>query len=875
MKIIFSQAFLSDVTRKDTTIIITKYFLGKTIIEKWFDNWDELTSDDFVNGFNSNQKTTERKVEGLWESDNKNLKIYIKIDEAEAYNINNSLMDYNIGFFYYKNAYGEEKISWILLPDDITLDQYTPGRFGFSEYTSLNLILGSNMINIPTNSIPSLRCRLECEGETEETIFLEGHGVFRGIDLWTSPTSTDSLIYTSSVKDFIIGDKGKTFLGSDVFLNPEGVVGENPSEIKIPESVEIEIGNPGSESSNIFSVSSLGGTLYLKGSWSWKKYKVISTGWELIGTGKDNTLDTLPIGKITYVENIGEGIIGEINWKNKSIEILPFAFNNGTRTATISLQVPKLFPDGSIITLKSTPEISIYQRTSTSAWEIDFPGISMFEEIPLLELSKNAEKIVTGRTNQDFVIVTEKGKEPEEGNWVRLDLETTDSEITEEDIKVQLEKVSHSNLWWELKLKFSTVTQREIHPLKYILWMGDKSYEFYVYCGGAFTYSIGGIGGLMKVEIPKPVISSQTIKTFSISSSELLEIKEKDLNPSITEFQVYLKSNRGENLEATILPPVSKVGDLVFASSLSHRTIIPASLPNINSGVWIPVKVIGSGEIPTEEIWRISIKPQGSEGGEKTLEIHLKEGKLSGENIPAPESKSNILHFHSIGNCLEGWQGKGLGTIISEVKDIKSPELTYLLMWTKEEGYTQLVDFACFDKGGGIMQLLTHLPMNTEKNLKTGTLILREWGKEDNLWTSRFVQGYITSEVDPGEIQLSGSKNSIFPVESYMKVKGIEQEPTTKGKKDAREIITFPEIIDVEWLENSEKLELDGRRIEKKGDEYFPVFNVSPKYYSEEFKIHIKLKLKITLDPAYRELYGIKNTSIFLPVDLWINKPKL
>lgn len=872
MKIIFSRAFLSDVTRKDTTITITKYFLGKTIIEKWFDNWDELTSDDFVYGFDSNQRTTERKVEGLWESQNKNLKLHLWIDEAEAYNINNSLMGYNIGFFYYKNAYGDENFAWILLPDDISLDSYTPGRFGFSEYTSLDLILGSNMIDIPTSSIPNLQCRIECQGESEETIFLEGHGVFRGIDPW-NPKASDYPVYLSSIKDYIIGDKGTEFIGSDVFLSPEGVTQENPVILKIPKRIdEFYVVDPNSNRpTSGCNIIGEGRTLYFTGTYSWEKYKVFSWGWELIENGKDS-IDTLSCGEIVYNEsyNAGTGMVSGINWKNKSIDISTYLANNSRRSISVYIRVPILNPDNRVVIINSTP-IQIYQDVYSAIWEIDYPGtstvVSLGTEYPLIELIQGKEKVLIARTNQDFEINPTSSR-PSSTPWVRLDLDNFGNEIAEEDLKVTIEKISHNDLWWELRITFLTQTQRSLPPLKYTLWMGGKPYEFFVYCGGILSYS---------VKSPLAVISSPTPKTFSISTSELLEVLEREIDPGFEDYQVFIKSTMNEDLEATISPSSNLNVDMVFASTLSHRLIIPAALPNLENGVWIPVKILGSGEETTGDKVRINLKPKDSLEEGKNIELQIKEGKTIKSVLPKPKTPSSLLHFHSLGNCLEGWMKNKLGTVIDEVSVVKNPELTYLLMWTKEIGYTQVEKFACFGLGNGKNQLLTHFPQNIGDDVRSGILILREWGNNEDLWSSKFIQGSITGKIDPQKIQLSGPKNSIFPVISLLEVKGIERElPFMKKIEDSREIITSIDLIDVEWLENSDKLELEGRRIEQTSDnKFFPVFNVSPKYYKEEFEVHVKLNIKITLDQTFRELYGVEETSITLPIDLRINKPKL
>lgn len=441
MKIIFSQAFLSDASREDVTITLSKYFLGKTVIDTWYNGRDEITSKQAVEEFRENQRTSDMEVEGLWESDTKILRLHLQISELEAYNINNAVMEYNIGFFYYTLPTNdkEENIAFVLVPENVKSDDK---RIGIGSFDSLNLILGSNMINFPSTSF--IKSKLKCYKENTDLTFLEGHGVFRGVDIWTKPTSTNSMVYIDSVKDYIISGKEEEFAGTDLYITREGTINKDKSYTVINTVDFINITN----SPESLQVSHWGGDIVkLEGIWGWSSWKIEKGNWKKIGNGI-STLDQIPYGEFIYTDT--DKMLEKVDWYNKTFEINPCPISKDFRQVGIRIQC--LRPTSTGIEKIVSNEIIIYQDNSVSIWEVEYPSEEIRDEKHYFEVIRPESQTIFLRTNKDFKTIENRGDEPEIGNWFRFDYASDPYKY----LKIDFTKINHDDVWWELYIKFST-----------------------------------------------------------------------------------------------------------------------------------------------------------------------------------------------------------------------------------------------------------------------------------------------------------------------------------------------------------------------------------------------------------------------------------
>lgn len=854
MKIILSQDFILDGARRDSSLTMSKYFLAKSNGDFSFTGWEDLVSDSTISKFGTNSRTPELEIEGLWEEEpEKILKLHIELSESYAYNLNGEPMGFNIGYFYYINLRSEEKIAFVLLPDDLqkNKDVYITG----SSY-NLGIVLGSNMLNI---DLGKWEARVKCQGELEDTEFLEGHGMIRGINLWTAPDDLTKLVYKSSAKSYLLGGLRKEWECADLYPSPEGFVGENPSYVKIPTSISLLNQTPD------LMVNGLGGTVQLDGSWGWDEYSVISTETKYIRSGTSN-LASLPSGEIVISEDL-EGMIDSVDWRTKTIKVNACPQVDTLRTAGISLMSLGV----------SSPVTTIEQENSTSVWELNIPiqGYDM-EDRPIVRLDWATLRGITGRTNKEFTIVTEKGQEPKEGNWVRVDCDWTG---WQEYIGVVIDKVNHLDLWWDIKITLSPVFDKIIEtlpdtpPICYIVLGGSEIREFVI----EFPESLFP-------NIPRPTYSKilplqpieETPKEIEerrlwLSGSDLMEVDEVEISPESETFDISVFSPIDSTVVVS-LPDNSPV-DIKFTHSGSHGLEIP-SLGEIK----LPMKIEMSEEELNEDLTgKIILTTRAGES--KSLQLVIKKGrKKKKEKKKTRVSSSSSLnptqlkpvYFHSTGASLSGLWEWGSENIINPSFSAFGIDLekTTLRIKIGNSGFDPIPEFGWIRNTDGTFTLLARIPQNSSGE-RSGIIDLWSWEKEDSVWSAKFTQGYSKIDFSPELLEISGAKNSIFPTRQFWTLSPKEIEVTPEGKEKE-----FPveDIIlnSITWGNGSEYLR-EGAEIklmEENGKLILqPLFNVNPKYYSEEFIVEVNGDYSMKLSNGF--------LSSPVPFKLLIKKPKL
>lgn len=865
MKIILSQDFKLDGARKDSSLTMSKYFLAKSNGDFSFTGWNDLVSDSTISKFGTNSRTSELVIEGLWEEDkNKTLKLHIELSEANAYNLNGEPMGFNIGYFYYINFKSEEKIAFVLLPDDLKKDNY--GMYVTRENYNLGIVLGSNMLNI---DLGVFEAKIKCQGELEDTEFLEGHGMIRGINLWTSPEDESRLIYKSSSKSYLLDGTRKEWFGADLYPSPEGFVGENPTYIKVPTSISLSNQLPD------LVINGLGGVVKLEGEWGWDEYSVISTGTEFIGSGV-SSISSLREGEIIISED-SEGMIDSVDWETKTIRVNACPQVDTLRTAGISLRSLSAI----------SPVTTIEQENSTSVWELNIPiqGYDM-EDRPIVRLDWATLRGITGRTNKEFTIVTEKGQEPKEGNWIRVDCDWTG---WQEYIGVVIDKINHLDLWWDIKITLSPVFDKIIEtlpdtpPICYIVLGGSEVREFVIEFPESLFPGMPKPTYLKRTSlgenIEELISPSENIeKELWFSGSELMEIDEVEIFPEDSEIDIFLHSPQ-DSIVTISLPDNSPV-DIKFTHSESHGLKIPSV-----GEIKLPMKIEMSEEELNEDLTgKVTVTTK--EGESKSLQLVIKKGRKKKKGKKSSTSKSSLIktsqletiYFHSTGSCLSGLWNWGSENIInpSFSPDGIDLEKTTLRVKIGDNGFEPISEYGWIKKGEGMVILLAKIPQNSSgeiigKDIE-GIIDLWSWEKQKSIWSAKFIQGYSKIEIFPSSnqpLELSGAKNSIFPYRRWWTMSPKNIEVTREGVLE--EFPVEDVLIDnVVWGKGSEYLKPGAEvKIMNEGGEIIlqPLFNVQPKYYSEEF--NIQLQGNYTM-----KLLG-NNLSNPIPFDLWIKKPKL
>lgn len=873
MKIILSQDFVSDGNRIDSTLTMSKYFLVK-VLDTAFTSWDELVSDSTISGFRD--RTADREIEGLWEPNSGVLKIHIDISSV-AFDINNNIIGFNLGYFYYKNSIGEEKPAFVLIPDEAGKDPY--GNLLIYNSYSLGLLLGSNMVNII--QVRNFLARITCQGELDDTKFLEGHGMIRGTNVWSFPSSS-SPVYISSAKSYLLGNLRKYWSGADVFPSPEGLIGENLTNIKIPTSISLTTSTPD------LIVGGLGGTIKVCGEWEWDEYAVTSNSSAYISSGISD-LSSLPYGQI-IVDSEDEEMIEEIDWENKLIRISPCPQKDILRKASVS--IISSAGEKNITTIQSSKKI-IEQENSTSVWELNIPikGYDQ-QDRPIVRLDWATLKGITGRTNKDFVIVNNPGEEPKEGNWIRVDC---DWDGWKDYINVIIDKINNSDLWWDVKITLEGIVGDVIStlpttpPICYVILGGSEVKEFVIEFPESLfpgmpqpIYSKSADTTLLVCENSEPIEEEK----IYISGSELMEVEELEIFPENNNISIWLKSPT-ESLVTVSLPEYSPV-DMIFANGESHGLLIPPL-----GLIEVPMLIIDSEEGLNEDILgKISVTSKNSGEG-KDLKIIVKKGR-KGKKKSISTNKSSIstkkkispIYFHSTGASLTGIWEMGSENIFlcgfnSEGIDL---EKTTLRLKVGNSGYEPLHDFGWIREPEGTYTLLTKLPQNSTGHIigsksLPAYLDLWSWEKSSSVWSSPIQQGTIGIKIYPNDepLKISGAKNSIFPERRFWEISEEEQEFITsegKLKTYTGEKLT---ISKVDWLEGKEYLSQNPElKLMDEGGRLIlqPLFSVLPQHYEKEFNIHLRVSIIINLPEDEKNRVG-RLTTVPISFDLWINKPKL
>lgn len=872
MKIILSQDFISDGERVDSTLIMSKYFLVKAL-DIAFTGWDELVSDSMISRLRNNMSTKDHEIEGLWEPNSEVLKIHLDIS-SEAFDINSEIIGFNLGYFYYINQRGEEKPAFVIIPAEANKDSY--GNLLIYESQSLELILGSNMINVI--QVRDFKAKIKCSGELEDTEFLEGHGMIRGVNTWSFPEST-SPVYISSAKSYLLGGLREYWKDADVFPSPEGLVGENLTHIKIPISISLTTSTPE------LIVGGLGGTIKIDGSWEWEEYAVTSSYSTYISSGVSN-ISSLPNGQI-IVNSQDEGMIEEVNWNNKTVKIGPCPQKDVLRVA--SLSVSSSAGNKNPVTVQS-PKKTIEQENSTSVWELNIPiqGYDQ-QDRPIVRLDWATLRGITGRTNKDFVIVDNPGEEPKEGNWIRVDCDWTG---WKDYVNVVINKIDNSGLWWDVKIVLEGVigdiiaTLPPTPPICYIVLGGSEVREFVL----EFPESL--FPGMPQPTYSKRIITPilptneeilEEEEKIYISGSELMEIKELEIFPEDKGKSIWLESST-DSVVTIAFPDYSPV-DMIFANGDSHGLVIPPL-----GLIEVPMLVIDSEEELNEDIHGKILVTSKESGKRKELNIIVKKGRKrrKSSTVKMTSSKKSIppIYFHSTGISLTGlWETGSDGIFLRGFNaDGVDLEKTTLRIKIGNSGYEPIHDFGWIREPEGTYTLLTKLPPNSTGNIigdksLPACLDLWSWEKLDSIWSAPIQQGTtcvkIYPEVEP--LKMSGAKNSVFPERVFWEIGGKEIEfvaPDGKTKTYTEQKLSIGEI---EWLEGKEYLESSPelKLMNEKGRVILqPLFNVLPQHYGKEFKIHLKGSIIVNLPEEEKHRVG-RLTTVPISFDLWINKPKL
>lgn len=505
MKVIFSNSFLEDASREDIVLRFSRYALVN--LSTSVPEYKELLEDDIsILGDKFGKETTSSifDIDGIWELESDILKFSIDISSLKD-NPKESIKEtspYNLLYFYYKNIYDEEKLAFVLVPDQITKATVSD----ISKYT-LGLCYSRNLVKISV--IPGRKCGFDFINRDEDISFLEGTNKVSGVNIFAN-ISQESLVFKKSYKKYLIWGDRENYSETDVdfFFNEKGELLSDKYIVTEVKSIYIDSDQSFIDSTGrkIIYIGGEQETVYLRGYYNWERYEVFEDDRRFIDSGssdiKELTNGTLKVTKIDR-EGFDLDIKYTTDFKEKEITILD-AEEKGKGEIQLSIQVINYIDDiNGIEVVESENYITIIQERNDWYWNVDYSEVTeQYKEngFPLLVEDYNqgsSVKIILTTNSEfvDFIVGEGNGGEeaellsapknsltvecdfPDWDRWFNRPQLEYDPDTFKYSLIISTSRLNNSNGKW---YPISSLT-RESEPARFTLILGGNKYErFYV-----------------------------------------------------------------------------------------------------------------------------------------------------------------------------------------------------------------------------------------------------------------------------------------------------------------------------------------------------------------------------------------------------------
>lgn len=434
MKVIFEKKFKELIKNISSNIEITRYSIVTN--HSSIDQLSDLMDIFYVN---SDILRVEDELQSIWDEESKELRLSIIIKDSEK------LLENKYCFIYcfYKSPGKEEKIAFILT-GDFTIDDES----GVCNFPELDLNSRKNLINVkfPKDSIANIYTKKD-----EDTEFLEGLGISRGINLFSIDTEIEipeELVtkrsYQKYLRNYISSGPGLEF----PYLNKNGekILLEY---LKFSKVTNLNIRTENSISSGGILIDNtlnpLGGEVNLLGTYTFTEYELID---DILTKTLEEERDLVSLNKYELVIVNDKGLKFTLD-DNFVIKYEENKDPNNVTYADIQLKYYFFDPKtGELITTQSDI-LRLSQGEAEPDWVID-------SDTPFMELDKR------------LYLFTEKKGE------IQYFTINTNIELGEGDVKLELEEGlgDFFNITYEIlenktssRVKIETVQENESEEL--------------------------------------------------------------------------------------------------------------------------------------------------------------------------------------------------------------------------------------------------------------------------------------------------------------------------------------------------------------------------------------------------------------------------
>ena len=331
IKAIFEKEFLELSERIDNTLELTNYIIGSR-----YSRDSSITNNFVKNLFNGSyilsdtRQTASYPLYSIWEKEEKLLKICIKIDESEKEKLVDRNSEYDFIYCYAKYPDGIEKIAIVLVSLQSDGISFAP----------LDLNISDNLIELkfPDRVVSTIQNSMDSDTE-----FLEGIGIFSGVNMFNIPEktsqNTEQLVTKKSYLKYLRNSLTGGTSTSLLYNNTNGEKVYSNSYRKIYKSITLSSLEPTD------SLPINGGYIRLIGKVTFDTYLYINNyDFSLYSENEEYDIINIPYIEILVTDNTGMDI--EI-WEEK--KKIKYGKNNSRRdlSAVIKLRITNI--DGSVV----------------------------------------------------------------------------------------------------------------------------------------------------------------------------------------------------------------------------------------------------------------------------------------------------------------------------------------------------------------------------------------------------------------------------------------------------------------------------------------------------------------------------------------------
>ena len=395
MKVIFDKTFLSELSDRSSVLEISNY----SLVRDWkeISNISDLFNETYIAGdiksFGSNVS------EAIWEADLNLLRLCIDLPEDKKEDfIKNS---YKFLYCFWKDSIsGSDRIAFILMLSD------NPGELVFSD---LELTVSRNLINVP---FPKNTLAIIKVNQSEDTIFLEGPGVIKGVNIFTAIPNNSDVVSKKSYYTYLKNYKCNASNKLDLpYLNIKGEKVSDISTYRLYSNLVLEIPGANTESYDTPTLDDLnvnGGLIQLYGTVNYEEYEVINGLESLCDSG------TIQISELTalkiFCTSTGSGRLIGYTVDNEKKQLI-YQKNNDPNTQAqglVSLEFSYNDPRSNQVKVLKSNSITILQGEGDGSWQVNIGTKFRENNIPLYMLDWNPESY-----KEIFTITTNILEEPE------------------------------------------------------------------------------------------------------------------------------------------------------------------------------------------------------------------------------------------------------------------------------------------------------------------------------------------------------------------------------------------------------------------------------------------------------------------------------